>query len=152
MTSHRSSSSSSSAARKGDDDGKPAKLSFHEMLSYGHKPWDEDYREQKKALNEAFTQAQRQAAAEEKRMSKQKKMSTKQAKQATSFEDADVHMYGVEPVKFTDKEMLSYGHKPWDKDYHEWKDTYEKPFTKAERHQAAVEARSEKRASKRGNT
>jgi len=33
------------------------KLDFHDMLSYGHKPWDDDYREQKEALERAFDAA-----------------------------------------------------------------------------------------------
>lgn len=35
----------------------PINLGYHEMLSYGHKPWDDDYWEQKAALEKAFGDA-----------------------------------------------------------------------------------------------
>lgn len=37
--------------------GMSNKLDYHEMLSYGHKPTDPDYREQKDALEKAFDEA-----------------------------------------------------------------------------------------------
>lgn len=33
------------------------KVGFHEMLSYGHKPSDDDYRENRDALQRAFDEA-----------------------------------------------------------------------------------------------
>lgn len=71
-------------------------LGYHEMLSYGHKPHDDDYREQKEALERAFSDADRQEYQYSNGDSRSHVENTREAEYYSREDDGNVSAQDVE--------------------------------------------------------